>query len=65
VPTIALFGPTAAAQWAPPGKRHQALTGNPCGCDGNSPVCHGASHCLLAISPAQVFATLQNILRPG
>jgi len=62
VPTIALFGPTSAAQWAPPGGRHRALTGSPCGCDGNSAVCYGAHHCLAAISPETVFAALRDTL---
>ncbi len=59
VPTIALFGPSSAAQWAPVGKRHQALTGSFCNCDGNSADCHGASHCLAAISPDTVFRCLE------
>ena len=62
VPTIALFGPSSAAQWAPAGKRHRTLTGNLCGCDGNSPVCNGANHCLAAISPESVFAALREML---
>jgi ADP-heptose:LPS heptosyltransferase len=61
-PTISLFGPSSAAQWAPFGRRHQALTGSPCGCDGNSAVCHGPSHCLAAITPEQVFERLKIIL---
>jgi len=61
VPTIGLFGPTAAAQWAPPGNRHRALTGSPCGCDGNSAVCYSAHHCLMAISPETVFAALRDV----
>jgi ADP-heptose:LPS heptosyltransferase len=62
VPTISLFGPSSAAQWAPFGRRHQALTGSACGCDGNSAVCHGPSHCLAAITPEQVFERLKIIL---
>lgn len=62
VPTISLFGPSSAAQWAPFGRRHQALTGSPCGCDGNSAVCRGPSHCLAAITPEQVFERLKIIL---
>ncbi len=64
VPTVSLFGPTSAAQWAPIGKRHQVLTGSACGCDGNVSVCQSASHCLAAISPEQVFAGLQSKLSP-
>jgi len=61
VPTISLFGPTPATQWAPLGKRHHVLTGSPCGCDGNSAVCCAAKHCLRAISPEEVFTALQKI----
>jgi ADP-heptose:LPS heptosyltransferase len=61
VPTISLFGPSSPVRWAPIGKRHQILTGNPCACDGNWNVCQNASHCLAAISPEQVFKSLQSI----
>jgi ADP-heptose:LPS heptosyltransferase len=60
VPTISLFGPTSPARWAPVGEQHQILTGSPCGCIANSAVCQSASHCLAAISPAQVLAALTN-----
>ncbi len=63
VPTISLFGPSSAAQWAPMGPRHQFLAGSPCQCDGNWAVCQGAHHCLAAISPEQVLASLQTILK--
>jgi ADP-heptose:LPS heptosyltransferase len=62
VPTIALFGPSSAARWAPIGRRHQFLAGAQCGCDGNSAVCHEASHCLAAITPEQVFERLNSAL---
>ena len=63
VPTISLFGPSSAAQWAPFGRRHQALTGGPCGCDGNWAICQNASHCLAAITPEKVLDSLQTILK--
>lgn len=63
VPTISLFGPSSAAQWAPIGPRHQFLTGSPCQCDGNWAVCQSASHCLAAITPEQVLDSLQTILK--
>ena len=63
VPTISLFGPTSAAQWAPFGPRHQFLTGSPCTCDGNWAVCQSANHCLAAIAPGQVLASLQAVLK--
>ncbi len=65
VPTIALFGPSAPAQWAPLGKHHQALTGSPCNCGGDTQVCYSANHCLVALAPGQVFAALRNFLKPG
>jgi ADP-heptose:LPS heptosyltransferase len=65
VPTIALFGPSSPAQWAPLGQHHQVLTVSACSCDGDTQVCYSASHCLLTIAPGQVFAALQKFLRPG
>lgn len=59
VPTVALFGPSRAAQWAPIGEKHRSLTGGVCSCDGNSPDCHSARHCLAEITPEQVFAALE------
>jgi len=59
VPTIALFGPSRAVQWAPIGEKHRSLTGGVCGCDGNSPDCHSSKHCLAEITPEQVFAALE------
>lgn len=60
VPTISLFGPTAAEVWAPLGERHQALTGGPCRCDGNWAVCRRETHCLAAIQPGQVWDCLKS-----
>ena len=65
VPLIALFGPTAVARWGPLGRRQRILTGSPCACDPSSHVCQSANPCMAAISPAQVFACLQNLLKPG
>jgi ADP-heptose:LPS heptosyltransferase len=63
VPTVALFGPTSAAHWRPLGEGHRALTGAPCGCDGNSAVCHSAVHCLSRISAAEVLDCLKTSCR--
>jgi ADP-heptose:LPS heptosyltransferase len=62
VPTITLFGPSSAAQWAPIGERHRALTGTTCSCDGNVSVCQSDKHCLAAITPDRVFERLKMIL---
>jgi heptosyltransferase-3 len=65
VPTISLFGPSSAVQWAPVGERHRVLTAGVCACDGNSSVCQSSNFCLAAISPEQVFNCLQAILQRG
>lgn len=59
VPTISLFGPSRAVQWAPVGQKHHSLTGGACSCDGNIPDCRSATHCLARITPQQVFEVLQ------
>ena len=64
VPTLSLFGPSSAVQWAPIGPRHQFLTGSACSCDGNWADCRNASHCLAVITPEKVFERLQQILKP-
>jgi len=63
VPTISLFGPSRAVQWAPIGHKHHSLTGGACSCDGNSPACRAARHCLARITPQQVFEVMQAVLR--
>lgn len=63
VPTISLFGPSRAVQWAPVGPKHHSLTGAACSCDGNVPDCRSARHCLAQITPPQVFEALQAALR--
>jgi len=62
VPTIALFGPSSAARWAPVGERHQVLTGSLCSCGAGASICQSANYCLAAIVPEQVFNCLQTIL---
>jgi ADP-heptose:LPS heptosyltransferase len=60
VPTLALFGPSSPAQWAPVGTQHRFLTGSACTC-GNVGVCDSANHCLVAITPEQVFAEIERL----
>ena len=62
VPTISLFGPSSAVRWAPIGARHRVLMGSSCSCGAGARVCHGANFCLAAISPEQVFDSLQTVL---
>jgi ADP-heptose:LPS heptosyltransferase len=62
VPTLALFGPSSPAQWAPVGAMHRVLSGSVCTC-GNVGVCESAKHCLAAISPEQVFAEIVKLTR--
>ncbi len=59
VPTISLFGPSSPARWAPVGERHRILTGSLCSCGAGASICQSANFCLAAISPEQVFASLQ------
>jgi heptosyltransferase III len=63
VPTLALFGPSSPAQWAPVGPQHRFFTGGFCSC-GDIGICQSANPCLTAISPGQVLAGLQNLLKP-
>ena len=63
VPTISLFGPSRAVQWAPVGPKHHSLTGGACTCDGNFPDCRSARPCLAQITPQQVFEALQAALQ--
>jgi ADP-heptose:LPS heptosyltransferase len=58
VPTLALFGPSSPAQWAPVGLQHRFLTGTACTC-GNVGVCESPNPCLAAITPEKVFAELK------
>lgn len=62
VPTIALYGPTSARQWAPLGARHRVLQGAACTCPGAQSHCTSPHPCLAGLSPATVAATLQSVL---
>jgi ADP-heptose:LPS heptosyltransferase len=60
VPTLALFGPSSPAHWAPVGSQHRFLTGGFCSC-GNVGICESAKPCLAAITPDQVFRELMKL----
>ncbi len=64
VPTLALFGPSSPAQWAPVGSQHRFLTGTACIC-GNVGVCESPNPCLAAITPEQVLAGIEEIRAGG
>lgn len=56
VPTIGLFGPTAARSWAPLGAAHASLQGSACACSGHAVACQAREPCIAAITPAQLYA---------
>ncbi|MGA2053141.1 MAG: glycosyltransferase family 9 protein [Opitutales bacterium] len=62
VPTIGLFGPTAASRWAPLGPAHQHLQGSLCPCSGHWHQCRAAHPCIAAIHPDAVWTALQKSL---
>jgi ADP-heptose:LPS heptosyltransferase len=49
VPTLALFGPTFVAQWAPQGPQHEVVMGGVCSCSGHAHVCVSAMPCVAGI----------------
>jgi len=63
VPTIGLFGPTAASRWAPLGSLHQTVQGGLCPCSGHAHTCHAVSPCMAAITPGAVMACIQKALK--
>ncbi len=66
VPTVALFGPTSVAKWAPSGERHRVVTVGapcaPCARYGTIPDCRRAVGCMDGISVGQVCAALEELL---
>jgi len=62
VPTLSLFGPTAATRWAPLGTRHRSLQGGLCPCSGHDAACSAAKPCMQQISPQAVWDACSEIL---
>jgi len=62
VPTIGIFGPTAASRWAPLGPAHQAIQGSLCPCSGHWHQCRAPQPCIAAVTPDAVWACLQKSL---
>jgi heptosyltransferase-3 len=62
VPTLGLFGPTAASRWAPLGETHRALQGGLCPCSGHLHTCAHTTPCIATLDADQVWQTLQPLL---
>lgn len=66
VPTVALFGPTSVAKWAPSGEKYLTVTAGapcaPCARYGTIPACRTAAGCMAGISVQQVCDRLAQIL---
>ena len=63
VPTLSLFGPTAATCWAPIGQKDRWLQGGLCPCSGHDSVCSAQRPCINQITPAQVFESYVGMTR--
>jgi ADP-heptose:LPS heptosyltransferase len=63
VPTLSLFGPSPASQWAPVGPRHRAVQGGPCTCGNSTQVCLSANPCMARISPEEVLRVAGELLK--
>jgi len=61
VPTISLFGPSSAAEWAPLGEQHRALQADQCTCGAATSVCLNPSPCMATLSPEAVLQLLLEI----
>jgi len=62
VPTVSLFGPSPAHQWAPLGKQHRMLQGSPCTCAPRLGICESPTPCMATISPEAVLQSVQQAL---
>lgn len=65
VPTVGVFGPTAASKWAPLGPGNHALQGDLCTCSGHLTACERAYPCIDAVTPAQVMAAMRQMMVTG
>ncbi len=63
VPTVALFGPTAATRWAPRGRAVATLSGPPCHCDGWLQIRACREKPCLSIPVESVLAACHDFLR--
>ena len=62
VATVALYGPSSVAQWAPIGARHRLIQGTACTCPGAQGHCSNHTPCMMGISPLAVLKLLQTTL---
>ncbi|MGE9294323.1 MAG: glycosyltransferase family 9 protein, partial [Puniceicoccales bacterium] len=62
VPTLGLFGPSAASRWAPLGPADRHLQGGLCPCSGHLHTCAQPQRCLDGISVAQACETALEML---
>jgi heptosyltransferase-3 len=62
VPTVALFGPTPLAKWAPLGEKVRILQAAGCTCHRTIHDCERVNHCMTGITPETVFRSLTEVL---
>lgn len=63
IPTVAIFGPTDPAQWAPLGDHVTVVTGPACTCSGWELVRACDAKSCLVISPDEILAAASSVLR--
>jgi lipopolysaccharide heptosyltransferase II len=65
-PTVALFGPSSIAKWAPRGKRHRVVDKNiscsPCSRYGTIPPCPHNVRCMADITVDEVFQAVEHVM---
>jgi len=62
VPTLGIFGPTSARQWAPIGALHRHLKADTCTCSWHAHVCNSAAPCIASVKPEQAWELFQELL---